>query len=124
MHDVVREMALWITSDLGKDKDKCVVQARGGLREIPRIKNWSGVTRMSLMENEIEMVSGSPECSKLTTLFLQKNDSLIHISADFFRCIPMLVVLDLSGNSSLRKLPEQVSMRWSPCAILTCHGLT
>lgn len=109
MHDVVREMALWISSDLGKDKEKCVVQARGGLREIPRIKNWSGVTRMSLMENEIEIVSGSPECSKLTTLFLQKNDSLIHISADFFRCIPMLVVLDLSGNSSLRKLPEQIS---------------
>ncbi|KAG2319924.1 hypothetical protein Bca52824_013137 [Brassica carinata] len=109
MHDVVREMALWISSDLGKDKEKCILQARGGLCEIPRIKNWSGVTRMSLMENEIEMVSGSPECSKLTTLFLQKNVSLIHISGDFFRCIPMLVVLDLSGNSSLRKLPEQVS---------------
>ncbi|KAF3524236.1 hypothetical protein F2Q69_00046277 [Brassica cretica] len=109
MHDVVREMALWIASDLGKDKEKCIVKARGGLCEIPRIKNWSAVVRMSLMENEIEMVSGIPECSKLTTLFLQKNDSLIHISPDFIRCIPTLVVLDLSGNSSLRKLPEQIS---------------
>ncbi|CAH8388864.1 unnamed protein product [Eruca vesicaria subsp. sativa] len=109
MHDVVREMALWIASDLGKDKEQCIVQARSGLCEIPRIKNWSGVTRMSLMENEIEIVSGSTECSKLTTLFLQKNASLIHISSDFFQCIPMLVVLDLSGNSSLRKLPEQIS---------------
>ncbi|KAH0905889.1 LOW QUALITY PROTEIN: hypothetical protein HID58_037716, partial [Brassica napus] len=109
MHDVVREMALWIASDLGKDKEKCIVQARGGLCEIPRIKNWSAVVRMSLMENEIEMVSGIPECSKLTTLFLQKNDSLIHISPDFLRCIPMLAVLDLSGNSSLRTLPEQIS---------------
>ncbi|CAN7065545.1 unnamed protein product [Brassica rapa subsp. trilocularis] len=109
MHDVVREMALWIASDLGKDKEKCIVQARGGLCEIPRIKNWSAVVRMSLMENEIEMVSGIPECSKLTTLFLQKNDSLIHISPDFLRCIPMLAVLDLAGNSSLRTLPEQIS---------------
>ncbi|RID40515.1 hypothetical protein BRARA_J00553 [Brassica rapa] len=109
MHDVVREMALWIASDLGKDKEKFIVQARGGLCEIPRIKNWSAVVRMSLMENEIEMVSGIPECSKLTTLFLQKNDSLIHISPDFLRCIPMLAVLDLAGNSSLRTLPEQIS---------------
>lgn len=27
MHDVVREMAMWIASDLGKYKERCIVQA-------------------------------------------------------------------------------------------------
>ncbi|EOA39284.1 hypothetical protein CARUB_v10012293mg [Capsella rubella] len=109
MHDVVREMALWIASDLGKHKERWVVQAGVGLREVPKVKNWNSMRRMSLMENGIESITGSPECLELTTLFLQKNDSLLHISDEFFRCIPMLVVLDLSGNSSLRKLPNEIS---------------
>ncbi|XP_019095259.1 PREDICTED: probable disease resistance protein At1g12280 isoform X2 [Camelina sativa] len=109
MHDVVREMALWIASDLGEHKEQCIVQAGVGLREVPKVKNWSSVRKMSLMENEIETISGSPECPELTTLFLQKNDSLLYISDEFFRCMPMLVVLDLSGNSRLRELPEEIS---------------
>ncbi|CAA7036297.1 unnamed protein product [Microthlaspi erraticum] len=27
MHDVVREMALWIANDFGKDEERCIVQA-------------------------------------------------------------------------------------------------
>ena len=93
MHDVVRDMALWI------------VQAGVDLRNMPDVKNWKGVKKMSLMRNNIERICGSPECAQLTTLFLQKNQSLVHVSSDFFKYVPTLVVLDLSGNLGLSELP-------------------
>ncbi|AAG12572.1 resistance to Pseudomonas syringae protein 5 [Arabidopsis thaliana] len=108
MHDVVREMALWISSDLGKQKEKCIVRAGVGLREVPKVKDWNTVRKISLMNNEIEEIFDSHECAALTTLFLQKND-VVKISAEFFRCMPHLVVLDLSENQSLNELPEEIS---------------
>ncbi|KFK43487.1 hypothetical protein AALP_AA1G131300 [Arabis alpina] len=109
MHDVVREMALWISSDLGENREKCIVRAGVGLFEVPKVENWRAVERMSLMNNTIEEISGSPKCSKLTTLFLQENSSLASISGEFFRCMPKLVVLDLSQNLRLDGLPEEIS---------------
>nr|ACP30550.1 disease resistance protein [Brassica rapa subsp. pekinensis] len=102
MHDVVRDMALWI------------VQAGVDLRNMPDVKNWKAVRKMSLMRNDIERIYGSPECTQLTTLFLQKNQSLVHISHGFFIYVPMLVVLDLSGNVHLSELPlfQLVSLRY------------
>ncbi|KAF2590690.1 hypothetical protein F2Q70_00040600 [Brassica cretica] len=71
MHDVVRDMALWIASDLGKDKEIYIVQAGVDLRNMPDVKNWKGVKKMSLMRNNIERICGSPDqCAQLTTLFL------------------------------------------------------
>ncbi|KAF8111118.1 hypothetical protein N665_0076s0114 [Sinapis alba] len=109
MHDVVREMALWITSDLGENREKCIVRAGVGLCEVPKIKNWSAVERISLMINNIREVSGRPKCPKLTTLFLQENMPLTSISGGFFMCMPKLVVLDLSQNLRLNRLPEEIS---------------
>lgn len=114
MHDVVRDMALWIASDLGKDKEIYIAQAGVGLRYMPIVKNWKAVRKMSLMRNDIEIIRGSPECTQLTTLFLQKNQSLVHISDGFFMYVPMLVVLDLSGNVGLSELPlfQLVALRY------------
>lgn len=52
LHDVVREMALWIASDFGKQKDNFIVHACVGLEEIPKVQNWNIVKRMSLMFNK------------------------------------------------------------------------
>ncbi|KAL0757704.1 hypothetical protein Bca101_095372 [Brassica carinata] len=98
MHDVVREMAMWIASDLGKNKEKCIVQAGTGIREIPKVKNWKDVRRISLMKNDIQIISESPECPELTTLLLQRNYYLEEISDGFFQSMPKLLVLDLSFN--------------------------
>ncbi|KAL0827050.1 hypothetical protein Bca101_050727 [Brassica carinata] len=53
MHDLVPEMALWLACDIEKQEERCVVQAGLGLREVPRVKDWSIVRKMSLMNNEI-----------------------------------------------------------------------
>ncbi|XP_010476201.1 PREDICTED: probable disease resistance protein At1g12280 isoform X2 [Camelina sativa] len=113
MHGLVRDMALWIASDLGRHKEQCIVQAGVELREVPKVKNWNSVRRMSLMENEIEIISGSPECPELTTLFLQRNSQLVNISGEFFSYMPKLVVLDLSWNQILDRLPEEILRLYS-----------
>ncbi|KAL1214776.1 putative disease resistance protein [Cardamine amara subsp. amara] len=101
MHDVVREMALWIASDF-------IVRAGVGLSEIPKVKNWKVVRRMSLMNNQIDHLAGSPKCPVLTTLLLQEA-SFSKISSEFFKSMPKLAVLDLSGNEFLFQLPNEIS---------------
>ncbi|CAN8312058.1 unnamed protein product [Cochlearia groenlandica] len=88
MHDVVRDLALWIASDFGEHKERCIVHARVGLREAPTVENWGSVTRISLMGNQIENIWDSPQCPQLTTLLLQNNE-LLNISAEFFKSMPM-----------------------------------
>jgi len=108
MHDVVREMALWIASDFGKQKENFVVRARVGLHERPEAKDWGAVRRMSLMDNHIEEITCESKCSELTTLFLQSNQ-LKNLSGEFIRYMQKLVVLDLSHNPDFNELPEQIS---------------
>ncbi|EOA34115.1 hypothetical protein CARUB_v10021615mg [Capsella rubella] len=108
MHDVVREMALWIASEMGKQKEAFVVHAGVGLLEIPKVKNWNVVRRMSLRDNKIVHLVGSPECMELTTLLLGRGE-YGRISSEFFNYMPKLAVLDLWCNRSLSELPEGIS---------------
>ncbi|KAL0697680.1 hypothetical protein Bca4012_053802 [Brassica carinata] len=108
MHDVVREMALWIASDFRKDKERCIVKAGVGLREVPTVENWRSVRRMSLMDNEIVNISDSPNCPELTTLLFRYNN-ISNISGEFFKSMPKLVVLDLSHNRFFDGFPEEIS---------------
>ncbi|ANM59502.1 LRR and NB-ARC domains-containing disease resistance protein [Arabidopsis thaliana] len=102
MHDVVREMALWIASDFGKQKENFVVRARVGLHERPEAKDWGAVRRMSLMDNHIEEITCESKCSELTTLFLQSNQ-LKNLSEQISGLVS-LQFLDLS-NTSIKQLP-------------------
>ncbi|KAG2292310.1 hypothetical protein Bca4012_008359 [Brassica carinata] len=108
MHDVVREMALWIASDFGKEEDAFIVHAGARLREMPNVENWKVVRRISLMDNCIGHLAGSPECLELTT-FLMNDNVLKDISMEFFKSMPKLVVLDLSRNGSLLEMPDGIS---------------
>ncbi|XP_073003947.1 disease resistance protein RPS2-like [Typha latifolia] len=73
MHDVLRDMALWITRDNGKNKNKWIV-LRG---EIPRAKHmWHEAERITLMDSEIQQlppIATAPCSSRLTTLMLSCN---------------------------------------------------
>ncbi|XP_010418087.1 PREDICTED: probable disease resistance protein At1g61190 [Camelina sativa] len=70
---------------------------------------WGAVRRMSLMANNIEEITCSSKCSRLTTLFLQSNWKLKNLSGEFIRSMKELAVLDLSGNFNINELPEQMS---------------
>ena len=54
MHDVIRDMALWIACDYEKEKENFLVYAGVGLAKVPDIRDWEKVRRLSLMKNKIE----------------------------------------------------------------------
>ncbi|CAN7035992.1 hypothetical protein IGI04_032594 [Brassica rapa subsp. trilocularis] len=109
MHDVLRQMALWVASSFGEKEENFIVKTCAGLKDMPKVTDWKAVRRMSLGRNEIRDISISPDCPNLTTLLLTRSGTLANISGDFFLSMPKLVILDLSTNINLAKLPEEVS---------------
>ncbi|TYH86124.1 hypothetical protein ES332_D01G020700v1 [Gossypium tomentosum] len=106
MHDVIRDMALWIAGE--SEKEKFFVKSGVQLKEQPKAEKWEEVTRMSLMNNQIENLTEILECPNLQTLFLRSNLLKVIIN-DFFNFMPMLRVLDLSGNMNLEELPVGIA---------------
>ncbi|XWS11825.1 hypothetical protein CRYUN_Cryun37aG0034200 [Craigia yunnanensis] len=108
MHDVIRDMALWIANECNNFEEGVLVQAGVRLIEAPEIRKWEAVRRISLMANRLESLIETPSCPNLLTLFLNEN-TLKKITNDFFQSMPNLRVLDLSCNSGLTELPRGIS---------------
>ncbi|EHA8588945.1 disease resistance protein SUMM2 [Cocos nucifera] len=114
MHDVIRDLALWIASDCGRKKNKWLVQAGVGLTEAMDVKQkWigaEGVERISLMHNGIEMLPQYlPHRPNLKVLMLQRNYALRRIPPDLFQCMPALTYLDLS-YTALEELTKEIAI--------------
>ncbi|KAB2095188.1 hypothetical protein ES319_A01G019900v1 [Gossypium barbadense] len=105
MHDMIRDMALWIA---GESKKMFFVKAGAQLKEQPEAEKLEEVIRMSLMDNRIENLTKKLACPNLQTLFLGRN-CLKMIINDFFNFMPMLRVLDLSSNINLANLPVGIA---------------
>ncbi|KAK9232170.1 hypothetical protein WN943_022413 [Citrus x changshan-huyou] len=108
LHDVIRDMALWIASEVEKEKESFFVQAGARLTEAPETGKWQVIRRMSLMENQVPSLSKIPSCPSLITLFLNNNNLKV-ITDGFFQFMPSLKVLNLSNNQSLKQLPSGIS---------------
>ncbi|XP_060668072.1 probable disease resistance protein At4g27220 isoform X2 [Ziziphus jujuba] len=115
MHDLVRDMALQLTSY----SPRFLIEAGAGLKEIPEEENWTeDIVRASLMRNNILDIpsDASPKCPELLTLRLNYN-ILMSISDCFFTHMKCLSVLDLS-YTSIKNLPESISDLVSLTALL------
>nr|KJB68106.1 hypothetical protein B456_010G225800 [Gossypium raimondii] len=123
MHDVIRDMALWITHKFEATENNFFVKAGAQLFEEPDVKAWETVKRMSVMKNEIQLLKETPKCPNLRTLFLSNNNLKV-ISDGFFQFTPHLTVLDLSENCYLRALPKGISQLVSlECIDLSWTGI-
>ncbi|KAL5716731.1 mitogen-activated protein kinase kinase [Ranunculus cassubicifolius] len=107
MHDIVRDLALWIAREYGKNENKYLVQAGVGMSQAPEIEGWKEAERISLMLNQIKELAGAPECPHLSTLMLQRNYVLLVVPNDFFQHMSILRVLDL-GGTIIRNLPQSI----------------
>ncbi|XP_017978217.1 PREDICTED: probable disease resistance protein At1g12280 [Theobroma cacao] len=107
MHDVIRDMTLWIACECEAPENRFFVKT--GIRSIKAldVENWKGV-RMSLMYSQIKKLRGTPTCPNLQTLFLNGN-RLEVISDGFFQFMRNLRVLNLSSNQYLYELPQGIS---------------
>ncbi|KAL5822506.1 hypothetical protein ACOSQ4_020406 [Xanthoceras sorbifolium] len=106
MHDVIRDMALWIACEV-EEQEMFLVRSGAGLTRAPEVGEWENVKRMSLMENQITNLTETPNCPHLLTLFLHRNP-LHMVTSGFFQHMPHLQVLNLSYNL-LTELPVGIS---------------
>ncbi|XP_034689087.1 disease resistance protein At4g27190-like [Vitis riparia] len=107
MHDVVRDVAIWISSSLS---DGCKFLVRSGIRltEIPMVELSNSLKRVSFMNNVItELPAGGIECLEASTLFLQGNQTLVMIPEGFLVGFQQLRVLNLCGTQ-IQRLPSSL----------------
>ncbi|RWR88056.1 putative disease resistance protein isoform X1 [Cinnamomum micranthum f. kanehirae] len=123
MHDLIRDMAIDITR---AENPRSLIYAGRQLVDIPAElpELPEDAIRISLMHNDIEVLSGEPNCQHLLTLFIQYNP-LQKISPDsYFNHMCSLRVLNLS-STNIESLPNSVSnLKNLRALILTwCFGL-
>ncbi|KAH7690219.1 disease resistance protein RPS2 protein [Dioscorea alata] len=109
MHDLIRDLAISIT------KEQFMVKAGLQLKEPPKEEEWvESLARVSLMGNDIEEFKGQPNCPRLSTLLLHRQDILFQITGQvtfsdtFFKHMPNLRVLNLS-QTGIESLPGSLS---------------
>ncbi|KAF7116294.1 hypothetical protein RHSIM_RhsimUnG0032200 [Rhododendron simsii] len=107
MHKFIRQVALYISED--HPELKHLVETNKELREPPDEEYWSNKNRISLGDNELDRLPDSPDCSILSTLFLQNNLGLEIIPPAFFEHMINLRVLDLS-HTGITSLPPSISI--------------
>jgi disease resistance protein RPS2 len=106
MHDVVRDVAIWIASS-SEDGCKSLVRSGIGLSEISvgEFSNSNSLKRVSFMKNNITRLPDCViQCSEASTLLLQGNELLQTVPERFLQGFEALRVLNLS-HTKIQSLP-------------------
>jgi disease resistance protein RPS2 len=97
MHDVVRDVAIWIASF--EDGYKSLVHSGIGLTEMSVDKLSYSLKRVSFMNNKIiRLPDCVVQCSEASTLLLQGNRPLDKVPERFLQGFEALRVLNMSGT--------------------------
>ncbi|GMP65529.1 hypothetical protein CsSME_00026271 [Camellia sinensis var. sinensis] len=108
MHDVVRDVAIWIATSSKIDGCKSFVQSGIGLNQISEAELSESLNRVSFMENKITRLPDCAiRCPKVSSLLLQGNLPLEIVPEAFLLGFPALRVLNLS-ETHIHTLPLSV----------------
>ncbi|XP_077213999.1 putative disease resistance protein At4g27220 [Tasmannia lanceolata] len=102
MHDVVRDVAIWIAS---RKEHGFLVKVGEELTEWP--ENLDECKRLSLIQTSIGMLPERTNCPRLSTLLLQRTNRWEEIPNNFFEGMKAPVVLDLS-ETKISSLPPSL----------------
>ncbi|XP_034678231.1 disease resistance protein At4g27190-like [Vitis riparia] len=107
MHDLVRDVAIWISSSL-EDECKSLVQSGIGLSKFPESRLTPSLKRISFMRNELTRLPHIQiPCSEASTLLLQNNNTLERVPEAFLLGFQALRVLNLS-DTDIHQLPPSL----------------
>ncbi|MQM23130.1 hypothetical protein Taro_056193 [Colocasia esculenta] len=113
LHDVVRDMALWLTSkDAGAEATRFIALAGKGLAEVRNTRDWAEATKISLMRNKMERLPYDiPACPKLTTLLANANEADPRFIIDEQGEEVLEIVRFMGAKLSLVRLPDAATPR-------------
>ncbi|XP_043710640.1 probable disease resistance protein At4g27220 [Telopea speciosissima] len=113
MHDMMRELALWITSsEYSGSNLKFLIRTGESVKEAPQAHEWVDASRISLFGTQIEELPelGEKMCQNPATLLLRGNRILTAIPpTNFLQHMDRLSVLDLSYSEKLEYIPDSLS---------------
>nr|GMC49320.1 disease resistance protein At4g27190-like [Ipomoea batatas] len=126
MHDVVRDVGVWISKSL---EEGCKAINKAGIGSVQisqQLFNCSErVKRVSFMESDIEFLPNcNIQCAEASTLFLQGNMRLLKVPNRFLQGFRMLRILDLS-DTKIQFLPHSLLQLGELRALFlqNCHKL-
>ncbi|XP_058004030.1 disease resistance protein SUMM2-like [Hevea brasiliensis] len=106
MHDVIRDMALWIASNheikIAVVEDAASIKTHG-------FEEWKEVKRLTLWGKSFKDLNETQHFPCLLT-FLVRDTKLISFPSGFFQHMRVLNILDLSRNWNLSELPTGISV--------------
>ena len=104
MHDMIHDMALWLTTKPGENKKKVVVKERARMVKSRDFVEWKEAHMISVWDiGTVSLLDIGHEMSSfpnLETLFLRRS-SMDEIPTGFLEKMPLVRVLDLSYNYCL-----------------------
>ncbi|KAL0379795.1 UNVERIFIED_CONTAM: Disease resistance protein [Sesamum angustifolium] len=106
IHDVIRDVSVWISSSLEKEC-KSLVRSGIGLSQIREGElSAESYKRVSFMDNQIrELPNVVAECPTVSTLLLKLNKEMVEIPDQFLAAFTSLKILDLNDCYLIKSLP-------------------
>ncbi|XP_034695231.1 disease resistance protein SUMM2-like isoform X1 [Vitis riparia] len=102
MHDVIRDMALWLASEYKGNKNIILVEEVDTM-EVHQVSKAKEAQRIYLSTSSLEELTIPPSFPNLLTLIVRSR-GLKTFPSGFFHFMPVIKVLDLS-NAGITKLP-------------------